>query len=206
MGGASPVNPLGPDGVAERMARIDARMDAIMPRPQNPAFTTDFRAALGTATKALPPSGDVPLDPSLLGPNPLSGPIGGGSDLRAMAQTAAERHGLDPHLFNALVEQESGWNPQATSRVGAKGLCQLMDGTAGDLGVRDPYDPAQSLEGGARYLRMMLDRNGGDPVRALASYNAGFGRVNGRSRGEWPAETQAYVSKILANADRGRVG
>ena len=199
------MTPLGPDGVAERMARIEARMDAIAPRPQNTAFATDFRQALGEATKS-PPPGCVPLDPTVLGTNPLSGPIGRGADLRAMARTAAERHGIDPALFGALVEQESGWNPRSTSPVGAKGLCQLMDGTAGELGVTDPYDPAQSLEGGAKYLRKMLDRNGGDPIRALASYNAGFGRVNGRARGEWPAETQAYVSKILANADRGRVG
>lgn len=199
------MTPLGPGGVAERMARIEARMDALSPRPQNAAFATDFRKALGQASLSSNPD-NVPLDPSILGTPPLSGPIGKGGDLRAMARTAAERHGLDPELFDALVEQESGWNPRATSRVGAKGLCQLMNGTAGDLGVTDPYDPSQSLEGGARYLRMMLDRNGGDPVRALASYNAGFGRVNGRSRGEWPAETQAYVSRILANAGRGRVG
>ena len=73
------------------------------------------------------------------------------------------------------------------------------------MAVADPYNPAQSLDGGARYLRRMLDVNGGDPARALASYNAGFGRVNGRAPGEWPAETRSYVARILAHADRGRV-
>ncbi len=180
---------LGPEGVAQRMAQIQSRLDGLSPRR---APSQGFTGALDKAMS--------PLDPRTLTVTPLRGPIGGGTDLRTMADAAAERHGIDPDLFRALVGQESSWNPQATSSVGAKGLCQLLDGTARDMGVGDPYDPAQSLEGGARYLRRMLDMNGGDPARALASYNAGFGRVNGRSMGEWPAETRQYVTRILGRA------
>lgn len=182
---------LGPQGVADRMAEIGRRLDSLVP-PSPPA--SGFGQVLNTAMA------DRPLDPSVMGINPLSGPIGAGSDLRTMAEGAAARHGIDPVVFKALVSQESDWNPNSTSKVGAKGLCQLMDGTAHDMGVTNSYDPAQSLEGGARYLRRMLDVNHGDMARALASYNAGFGRVNGRSPGEWPRETRDYVSRILSHS------
>lgn len=189
---------LGPEGVADRMAQIQRRLDTLAPR-QPSSLVAD--AGFG---KTMDAAMTEPLDLKGLQVNPLRGPIGaGGSDLRAMAADAAARHNVDPQLFAALVDQESSWDPTSTSRVGAKGLCQLMDGTAREMGVSDPYDPAQSLDGGARYLRRMLDMNGGDPARALASYNAGFGRVNGRGPGEWPAETRHYVSRIMARAGGG---
>ena len=183
---------LGPQGVADRMAEIGRRLDALTPpAPSSPGFGQALDSAMAAG----------PLDPTAMGINPLSGPIGGaGSNLRTMADGAAARHGIDPVVFKALVSQESDWNPDSTSKAGAKGLCQLLDGTAKDMGVTNPYDPAQSLEGGARYLRRMLDVNHGDMTRALASYNAGFGRVNGRSPGEWPRETRDYVSRILSHS------
>lgn len=193
------MNPLGPQGVADRMAEIGRRLDALSPRsaPDMTSFAQTFNSVGGPNACA----SNGPLDPAALGPNPISGVIGGSSnDLRTMATDAATRHGIDPVLFHALVSQESDWNPNSTSGAGAKGLCQLMDGTSRDLGVTNPYDPQQSLEGGALFLRRMLDMNHGDVTRALASYNAGFGRVNGRSPGEWPRETQDYVRKILAKA------
>ena len=189
---------LGPSGVADRMAQLQSRLDSLSPRESR----TD--AAFGRTLDAAMGDPNAPLDPMAVGGNPLVGAIGGkcggAADLRAMADAAASRNGLDPVLFRALVGQESGWDPSATSPVGAKGLCQLMDPTARGLGVTDPYDPQQSLDGGARYLRQMLDANRGDEARALASYNAGFGRVNGRAMHEWPAETRGYVSRILAHA------
>ena len=194
---------LGPSGVADRMAQIQSRLDALAaqaPRA-NPAFAKAFDAAMGDP--------NVPLDPTTLGISPVTGPIGGRcggpSEYKAMADDAAARYGLDRSLFRALVGQESGWDPQATSVVGAKGLCQLMDGTARGLGVTDSYSPEQSLDGGARYLRQMLDRCGGDESRALASYNAGPGRVKGREMVEWPAETRRYVSRILSHVRSGVV-
>jgi len=108
----------------------------------------------------------------------------------------AERYDLSPSLIEALVWQESRWNPAATSPKGAHGLTQLMPGTARQMGV-DPRDPSANLEGGARYLRQQIDRFGGDIEKALAAYNAGPGRVE-KARGvpNIP-ETRAYVAAIL---------
>lgn len=109
---------------------------------------------------------------------------------------AAARHKLDPALLAGLIRQESNFNPNAVSPVGARGLTQLMPGTAAGLGVGDPTDPTQAIEGGARYLRQQLDRFGNDPARALAAYNAGPGAVL-RHGGVPPyAETQGYVRKV----------
>ena len=109
---------------------------------------------------------------------------------------AAARHKLDPALLAGLIRQESNFNPNALSPAGAQGLTQLMPGTAAGLGVKDARDPAQAIEGGARYLRQQLDRFGSDPTRALAAYNAGPGAVL-RHGGVPPyAETQAYVRKV----------
>ena len=89
----------------------------------------------------------------------------------------ANRFDLSPALLEAVVWQESRWREDAVSPAGARGLAQLMPGTARDLGV-DPDDPLANLEGGARYLREQLDRFDGDLEKALAAYNAGPGRVD----------------------------
>ena len=117
-------------------------------------------------------------------------------DLRAEAVKAAQAAGIDPDLFLRLVQQESGFNPNAVSPKGATGLTQLMPATAAELGV-DPNDPIQNLTGGARYLRDRLDEFGGDPYLALAAYNAGAGNV--RKYGGIPPfkETQNYVARIM---------
>ncbi len=109
----------------------------------------------------------------------------------------AKANELSPYLLEAVVWQESRWNPAARSRAGAIGLAQLMPGTARDLGV-DPNDPLQNLSGGARYLRQQLNRFGGNVEKALAAYNAGPGRV--MTAGGIPSipETQAYVRAIVA--------
>jgi len=109
----------------------------------------------------------------------------------------AKANELSPYLLEAVVWQESRWNPGARSRAGAIGLAQLMPGTARDLGV-DPNDPLQNLSGGARYLRQQLNRFDGNVEKALAAYNAGPGRV--MTAGGIPSipETQAYVRAIVA--------
>ncbi len=112
-----------------------------------------------------------------------------------VAQLAA-KYDISPQLLEALVWQESRWRPGAVSSAGARGLAQLMPGTARQLGV-NPHDPDANLEGGARYLRQQLDAFGGDLEKALAAYNAGPGRVI--RAGGIPAirETQLYVAAIL---------
>ncbi|MCB2047116.1 MAG: lytic transglycosylase domain-containing protein [Novosphingobium sp.] len=112
-----------------------------------------------------------------------------------VAQLSA-KYDLSPALIEALVWQESRWRHDAVSPVGARGLAQLMPGTARQLGV-NPDDPNSNLEGGARYLRQQLDAFGGNLEKALAAYNAGPGRV--RQAGGVPAirETQQYVSAII---------
>ncbi len=115
---------------------------------------------------------------------------------RARVGQVAAKYDISPALLEALVWQESRWNPSAVSPAGARGLAQLMPGTARDLGVNSE-DPDANLEGGARYLRMQLDTFGGDIERALAAYNAGPHRV--RKAGGIPAirETRLYVAAIL---------
>ncbi|MFP7672928.1 lytic transglycosylase domain-containing protein [Marivita sp. S0852] len=111
-----------------------------------------------------------------------------------MARDAARRHGIPEDLFLRLVQQESNFNPRAISSKGAIGLAQLMPGTARDLRV-DPTDPAQNLEGGARYLKQQY-RTFGNWRLALAAYNAGPGAVQ-KHKGIPPyRETRNYVKKI----------
>jgi soluble lytic murein transglycosylase-like protein len=108
----------------------------------------------------------------------------------------AARYDLSPSLLEALVWQESRWQENAVSPVGARGLAQLMPGTARYLGVNSD-DPFQNLEGGARYLREQLDRFGGDLEKALAAYNAGPGRVERAGGIPNIRETQNYVAAII---------
>ena len=114
----------------------------------------------------------------------------------AKVSELARRFDLSPTLIEALVWQESRWNAAARSPVGARGLAQLMPGTARYLGV-NPDDPLANLEGGARYLREQLDRFDGDIEKALAAYNAGPGRVIAAGGIPRIRETQGYVASIM---------
>lgn len=121
----------------------------------------------------------------------------------ALFREAEARWGLPAGLVEAVAKAESGFNPQAVSRAGALGLMQLMPATARGLGVANPLDPAQNVEGGARYLRELLDRFDGNVALALAAYNAGPGAV-ARYGGVPPyQETQTYVNRVLAYMQAG---
>ncbi|QXQ08619.1 lytic transglycosylase domain-containing protein [Sphingosinicellaceae bacterium] len=119
---------------------------------------------------------------------------------RSSLSQAAERARVSPNLLAALVWQESRWHAAAVSPKGARGLTQLMPGTAHALAV-DPGDAAANLAGGARYLRTMLDLFDGNVERALAAYNAGPGRVLRTTGLPAIAETRAYVTSIIDRLD-----
>ncbi|WP_319522919.1 lytic transglycosylase domain-containing protein [uncultured Desulfosarcina sp.] len=111
---------------------------------------------------------------------------------------AAATYNLPEKLIASVIQAESGFRPDAVSPAGAQGLMQLMPATARELGVTDPFDIHQNIDGGAKYLRQMMDRFDGDLKLALAAYNAGPGTV-ARYDGEVPyRETRDYVKRVLA--------
>jgi soluble lytic murein transglycosylase-like protein len=179
----------------ERIEQIQAMLQALRPvaTTQNApatAFASSLQAA--TATTAATPSA-------------ATGALGGASTpFAAEIDAAAARNGVDPALLRGLIRQESNFDPTAKSPAGAIGLCQLMPATAAGLGVTNPSDPVQNIEGGAKYLKQQLDRFGGDVSKALAAYNAGPGAVQ-RYNGVPPyAETQTYVQRVTAYANEYR--
>ena len=123
-------------------------------------------------------------------------PVPAATGLEPLIRKYALKEGLSPRLVQSVVQVESGYNPKALSSKGAMGLMQLMPATARELGVTDPWDPEQNIRGGARYLRLQMDRFG-DLTLALAAYNAGPTAV-ARYKGIPPyKETQRYVQKVL---------
>lgn len=179
----------GPEGVRQRMQEIQAKLDA--------AFGPSFQAALSSQMPA-------PISGNIGGTQPFD-PLGAGAslssrstpELKKMIADAAQKAGVDEGLFDSLVSVESGYDSGARSRAGALGLCQLMPGTAQALGVTNPLDPQQNLDGGARYLAQLLKQFKTTPV-ALAAYNAGPEAVlkAGNSIPNYP-ETQGYVKRVL---------
>ena len=117
-------------------------------------------------------------------------------DLATMVQEAARDQNVDARLVNAIAQAESGGDQSAVSPVGAIGVMQLMPDTAAGLGV-NPYDKKQNIEGGAKYLREMLDTFGGDVKKAVAAYNAGPAAVKAYGGVPPSPETQAYVDRVL---------
>jgi soluble lytic murein transglycosylase-like protein len=110
-------------------------------------------------------------------------------------RSAADQYDLEPALIKAVIAVESNGNPKAVSPAGAQGLMQLMPKTAADLGVTDPFDPAQNIKAGSRYLRQLLDRYQGNLQLALAAYNWGMGHLERNPHG-LPKETQNYIVRV----------
>lgn len=121
------------------------------------------------------------------------------AEINSMIEDASAKYGVDSKLIKALVQQESGFNPNAKSKAGALGLMQLMPSTAKGLGVTDPMNPKQNIEGGVKYFKSMLDRFHGNTILALAAYNAGPNAVSKYDGVPPYKETQNYVKSILKN-------
>ncbi|MFD0715108.1 lytic transglycosylase domain-containing protein [Paenibacillus sp. GCM10027626] len=137
----------------------------------------------------------------------VQAPRGDLTGLDAIIANASQKYGIDESLIRAVIETESSFNPNTVSSAGAKGLMQLMDGTARGLGVTDSFDPQQNVEGGTRYLAYLMEKYKGNIQVALAAYNAGPGRVDRSGiatnadfvarQSVLPKETQNYVGKVL---------
>jgi len=156
-----------------------------------PIAASAIQTGIAPATSAASPS--MPSSPIA---SPLSKPVAQALD-RIVLESAQKNH-VDPELVRAVISTESNWNSAAVSSKGALGLMQLVPGTARLMGVGDAFDPAQNVDGGVRYLRMLLERYNGDLNKALAAYNAGPGAVD-RFGGvpDFP-ETRDYVRKVTS--------
>jgi len=126
-------------------------------------------------------------------------------DLNEVVNIASGRYRLDPDLVNSVIKAESGFNVRAVSPKGAQGLMQLMPGTASQLGVPNAFDPQANVEGGAKYLRELLERYNFDLVKALAAYNAGPQRVEQFGGVPPYYETRAYVARVVRDFNKKKV-
>jgi hypothetical protein len=126
-------------------------------------------------------------------------------DLQTIVSAASNQHQVDADFIASVIHAESANNPRAVSPKGAQGLMQLMPGTAGKLGVKDSFDPAENVDGGVRYLRELLLLYNGDMIKALAAYNAGPQRVE-QYKGVPPyPETHAYVARVIKDYNRKKL-
>jgi len=182
-----------------RVSQLEGMIAAAQGGSPSPAATssTSFDQQLSQATDAQATSASTSS-------TAVDSTGSGSVPYEQLIDSAAQKYGIDPAVLKGLIKQESGFNPNAGSSAGAQGLTQLMPGTASAMGVTDLHDPAQSIDGGAHYLKMQLDRFGGDYSKALAAYNAGPGAVQ-RYGGVPPySETQNYVKNVLAFAEQYR--
>lgn len=171
------------------------------------------RAAVRTQLRTAHPADSFFTVPWTFAPTPVAMPAQGpdcdpvpADEIAALVGEIAQREGLTPDLLRALIEKESAYLPCAVSRKGAQGLMQLMPATAADLGVTDPFDPEENLSAGAKFLRQLLDRYGGNLVLALGAYNAGPRRVDTLGRLPLFPETVNYVADILGKLGAGQRG
>ena len=173
----------GLDMTLHRISMIERRFQSLETYAQNP--DKDFQKILDTKVE------------NKKDPNSVSR-----SEINELISKYSYQNGLDEDFVKAVINQESGFNPNATSHCGAMGLMQLMPSTAEGLGVKNAYDAEQNIEGGTKYLKGLMDRFNNDKSLALAAYNAGPNAV--KKYGGIPpyAETQNYVKSVLSKYDK----
>ncbi len=132
-------------------------------------------------------------------------PVNGAQDLSKIIGDASTRSQIDADFIASVIRAESGNNPHAVSRKGARGLMQLMPATANNLGVTDTFDATENVDGGVRYLRELLLRYKGDAAKALAAYNAGPQRVQQYGGVPPYRETHAYVARVITDYNRKKL-
>ncbi len=194
--------PAGELAAAARVRELQQLLEAARGVSTGTASTASTTAATAT-TQSTPTAFAAALQAASA--TPASAALSeGSSSYDALIEQAAQRNGVDPAVLHGLIQQESGFDPNSQSSAGAAGLTQLMPGTASSLGVADPLNPAESIEGGARYLSQMMAKFGGNTSEALAAYNAGPGAVTQYGGVPPYAETQSYVTKVLGYAETYR--
>lgn len=170
-----------------------------VPTAEIASFEPDDTTAVAPAQPSVqspPATQPVAANPPVASVAPaLTAPVH--ANLDQVVSEASSRHRLDPDFVNSVIKAESNFQSRAVSRKGARGLMQLMPGTASQLGVTDSFDPQANVEGGTAYLSQLLDQYHDDPIKALAAYNAGPQRVE-QYHGLPPyMETRAYVARIV---------
>jgi hypothetical protein len=164
-------------------------------QPSAPKSVKGRRLTGNNNYSASPKSVKAPITINLS--SSLSGYTTGNTSIDQLIIDSGHRNLVDPLLLYSIMHQESTFKPRAMSNKGARGLMQLMPGTAARFGVKSIWDPGQNIEGGARYMRFLLDQFDGDVKLALAGYNAGEGAVMKYGNRIPPySETQEYVRRI----------
>jgi soluble lytic murein transglycosylase-like protein len=193
--------PMGGSAVVERVQQLEALIaQARAAALGSVAPTSELRAQAPTSFASALQNART----EATGAGSGEGEGGSSSNYDGLIQSAAAHYGIDPAVLHGLIQQESGFDPNSQSGAGAMGLTQLMPGTASSLGVSNPMNPAESIEGGARYLAQMMSQFGGNVRDALAAYNAGPGAVSQYGGVPPYAETESYVTKVLGYAESYR--
>lgn len=199
----------------QMIAQLEAGPGAATSAPGESGAGSGFGEQLSAATAASAPTGQgasasAASGSAVPGASPTattSGtPVNPAVPFAAQINAAGAANGIDPSLLAGLIKAESNFQPGVGSGAGAQGLTELMPGTARSVGVVDPHNPTESIEGGARVLREALEKFGGSVELALAAYNAGAGAVEQYNGIPPYPETQAYVPRVLGFAAEFRQG